>query len=117
MSILNRRRAYRGPERRHHRVYQTHNREYHCRDDLCVAVRDLETGEFDDEHPAIGRRLTGAIRFTKDGGVASYSQRGEQPHQGESLFFSDDTTDYEVRTSALRAVQRPPKEIVERYHH
>jgi hypothetical protein len=117
MSIFKRRHAYRGPERRHHRVFKTQNREYHCRDELCVAVRDLKTGDFVEDHAAIGKHLTGGIRFTDDGGVASYSVRGEQPHPGESLFFSDESTDYEVRTSGLLAVERPPKEIVESYHH
>ncbi len=59
--------------------------------------------------------MTGAIRFTSDGGVASFSGRGELPHTGESLFFSDGTLERELRTSALKAIERPPKEIVERY--
>jgi hypothetical protein len=96
-------------------VFLTHNTEYHCRDDLCVAVRDLSSGEFLEDHPAIGRRMTGGIRFTGDGGIASVSAQGEEPHPGESLFFSDGNAERELRTSALRAIQRPPKAVVERY--
>jgi hypothetical protein len=115
MSIREHGGNYRGPERRRHRVFLTRNTEYHCRDDLCVAVRDVQTGQFQDDHPAIGRRMTGSIRFTQDGGIASFSPKGQEPHPGESLFFSDGDAERELRTSALRDIQRPPKAVVERY--
>jgi hypothetical protein len=116
MSLLNRGR-YRGPERRRHRVYRTHNSEYHCRDEVCVAVRDVSTGEFLPGHPAIGMRMTGGIRFTREGSVASFSRRGEAPHQGESLYFSDGSPDFTVRTSALESIERPAKEVLRSYRH
>ena len=108
-------RVYHGPERRRHRIYRTHNTEYHCRDDVCIAVRDLRTGQFREEHPAIGRRMTGGIRFTRDGSVASYSRRGESPHLGENLYFTNGEADVSLRTSALERIERPPKEVVEHY--
>jgi hypothetical protein len=108
-------RAYRGAERRHHQVFVTRNSEYHCRDDLCVAVRDLATGEFQPQHSAIGKRMTGGIRFDEDGRVVSFSRRGEEPHLGENLIFSDGSFDRELRTSAFRRVTRPEKAVVEQY--
>jgi hypothetical protein len=107
--------AYRGPERRRHHVYLTRNSEYHCRDDLCVAVRDLRNGQFQSDHPAIGQRMSGGIRFNEDGGVASFSRRGEPPHPGENLFFSDGSADMALRTTALRAIERPAKTVVDQY--
>jgi hypothetical protein len=115
MSTRDPRGVYSGPERRRHRVYLTRNSEYHCRDDLCVAVRDVASGDFLEGHPAIGRRMTGSIRFTEDGGIASFSTKDEEPHPGESLFFSDGAMERELRTSALRDIQRPPKAVVARY--
>jgi hypothetical protein len=117
MSNPERQHPHRGPERRHHHVYLTLNSEYHCRDDLCVAVRNLQTGEFVDDHPAIGRRLTGAIRFNDDGGIASFSRCGEQPRPGENLYFSSGPSTIGVRTTGVRGIQRPPRKIVQRYHH
>lgn len=115
MGFLKRRHGYEGPERRHHRVFRTLNSEYHCRDDVCVAVRDLRTGEFVDDHPAIGQLMSGGIAFDDEGGIRSFSLRGQDPHPGESLFFADEKRQRSVRTSALRSVERPPKAIVEHY--
>jgi hypothetical protein len=107
--------AYRGPERRRHRIFRTHNTEYHCRDDLCVAVRDVSTGAFLSDHPALGLRMTGGIRFTRGGAVQSVSRRGENPHLGETLFFSDGSPDFAVRTTPLERIERPPKDTVQSY--
>jgi hypothetical protein len=114
--ILQHPHSYRGPERRRNRVFLTLNTEYHCRDDLCVAVRNLKTGQFIDEHPAIGRRMTGGVRFA-DGGVASFSRPGEEPHPGETLFFSDGDLDLALQTSPLRRIERPEKAVVAQYRH
>ncbi len=117
MPNLQRPDAYRGPERRRHRVFLTLNSEYHCRDDICIAVRNLKTGRFNPNHPALGRRMTGGIRFNEEGSVASFSRPGEQPHIGETLFFSDEAVELSLQTSALKAIERPPKTVVERYPH
>ncbi len=105
--------AYSGPERRRHRVFVTRNSEYLCRDKVCVAVRDRTTGEFEYDHPAIGRHMAGGIRFTEDGGIASFSTADQQPSQGESLVFSDGSLENDLRTSALLEVQRPPRAVIE----
>jgi len=102
-------------ERRRYRVFVTRNSEYHCRDDVCVAVRDVASGDFVNDHPAIGRRMAGGIRFHADGRVRSFSRRGEEPHPGETLFFSDGRRDLALRTSELRATMRPPKQAVRHY--
>src|ERR1043165_4406610 len=58
---------YPGPERRRHRMYVTRNTEYHFRDNLCVGVRDLHTGQWLPSHLALGRKLTGAVRLMQNG--------------------------------------------------
>jgi hypothetical protein len=115
LALFTPRRGYRGPERRRHRVFVTRNSEYHCRDNICVAVRSLRSGEFHEDHPAIGRRMVGGIGVSADGILESFSRKGESPSPGESLFFSDDSVRYPLRTSPLCAIQRPSRAIVERY--
>jgi hypothetical protein len=53
--------AYKGPERRIHRIYRTSNREYHVRDGRCVAVRNLGTKVWISNHEAIGMHLDESI--------------------------------------------------------
>lgn len=108
--------VYRGPERRRHRVFVTHNSEYHCRDTVCVAVRDLRTRKFVQEHMAIGKRVSSGIRFTEHGGIESISAPGN-PHVGEQICFTTGKTTHadEVLTSPVRAIIRPPKEVVALY--
>lgn len=106
-----------GSDRRRYRAFRTFNSEYHCLDDLCVAVRDVRSGEFDSHHPAVGMHITGGIRLTPDGSVASYSSAGEIPHLGECLFFGGDSPDFGVRTSALQSIDRPPKLALATYRH
>jgi hypothetical protein len=49
--------------------------------------------------------------------VASFSRRGEAPHQGESLYFSYGSPNFTVRTSALESIERPAKEVLRSYRH
>jgi hypothetical protein len=109
--------TYLGPERRRHVVFHTQNTEYHCRGELCVAVRDPHTGEFIDGHPAIGRRLSGAIRFAPNGEVAKFVLPGEPPDLGDRLFFSEGKIETELRTSPVRDIGRPSRDTVARYFH
>jgi hypothetical protein len=104
-------RSYHGPERRHRRLFVTANSEYYTMDDICVAVRSCHTGEFFPEHHAIGRRLTGSLRLTRDG-IASASPP-EHPGAGEQLCFSSpDIEDvHNIVTSALERIERPSKEL------
>jgi hypothetical protein len=108
--------SYSGPERRRHRVFVTRNSEYHCRDGVCVAVRDRKTGEFLREHTALGRRMSASVHFSRDGRIEGISAPDEA-HPGEQLCFSSaaDEEHGDVITSPLKTVERPPKEVVLRY--
>jgi hypothetical protein len=110
-------RAYSGPERRRHKVYVTRNSEYHCRDGICIAVRSMQTGELVPDHSAIGRRISAGVRFDPNGGVASLSPP-DAPHVGDQLCFSASEpkrSPMDVITSPLRAVVRPPRDVVQEY--
>jgi hypothetical protein len=102
--------AYRGPERRRHRVYVTRNTEYHFRDGFCVAVRDRRTGEFLHGHLALQRRIHGGLKFFEGGGIAP---NAGEPRTGESLYFASEGRD--LVTSPLEGVERPSREVVEGY--
>jgi hypothetical protein len=112
--------AYRGPERRRHRVFVTRNTEYHFRDGFCVAVRDRRTGDFLEGHLALHRRVDGGLRFFPNGGI---SPNGGEPQPGDSLYFASDGHDAEGRaptsrelvTSPLESVERPCRDLVEAY--
>jgi hypothetical protein len=107
--------GYAGPERRHRQVYVTRNSEYHCRDGVCIAVRSKRTGEFEPGHAAIGRRMTAGLRFNDLGAVTSASKPGSA-RVGDQLCFSlvdDRESCTEVVTSPLRAIERPPRDVVQ----
>jgi hypothetical protein len=108
-------RAYVGPERRRNRVLVTKNSEYHCRDGVCVGVRDRRTRDFVPEHPALGKRMTGGMRFSSEGGFEATSP--ESIFAGERLFFSscDGDLERDIITSPLLAVERPSKDLARRY--
>ncbi len=107
--------SYRGAERRHHRVLVTLNSEYHCRDCVCVAVRDRRTLQFVAEHPALGKHISGAIRVNANGGIES-ATTGTDPKPGEQVLFEADD-EQTVITSQLSAIERPPRDVVETYRH
>lgn len=101
---------YPGPERRRHRVYVTRNTEYHFRDDLCVAVRDLRTGRWLPAHLAVSRRLTGSVRILGNG--TAVPNLGS-PNVGDALYFGDAARD--LITSKLCGVERPRRQTVDAY--
>lgn len=107
---------YRGPERRRHRMLVTRNSEYHCRDDVCVAVRDRRTHRFVAEHPALGKHISGGIRFNDNGGLESATS-GTDVLPGQQVCFADGDSDRTLITSPLAAIERPPKEVVDEYLH
>jgi hypothetical protein len=59
--------SYEGSERRVHHVFVTRNTEYHVRAEVCVAVRDRTNDRWRDDHPAVGRRLAGALKHVHGG--------------------------------------------------
>ncbi len=109
--------GFSGPERRHHLVFRTRNTEYHLRDDICVAVRDPRTNQFIPGHPALGRKLSGALRFGPSGEVTKFVLSGEAPDVGDVLFFSEGKLETELHTSPLSEIRRPSKEAVAHYLH
>ena len=117
MSITAEHTNYRGPERRRHRVFVTRNTEYHCRDGICVAVRDRRTRRFVETHAALGKHVSGGLKFNKNGGIESAST-GADLHPGEQVCFSGDTDkDRSVITSPLEDIERPAKDVVAGYLH
>ena len=115
MSNLAEHTSYRGPERRHHRVLVTLNSEYHCRDGVCVAVRDRRTGHFVARHPALGKHVTGGLRLNKKGGIDS-AVIGGDPQPGDQVCFETRGDDEgSVITSPLSAIERPGKDVVRSY--
>ncbi len=100
--------TFEGAERRRHRLYVTQNTEYHCRDNRCVAVRDVWTGRWRAEHPAVGRALFGGVRP----GVMGLEPLME-PVVDCLLWFENGEND--ILTSRLTSVGRPMKRIVEQY--
>jgi hypothetical protein len=108
-------RAYVGPERRRNQVLVTYNSEYHCHDGACVGVRDRRTRGFVLDHPALGKRMAGGMRFSSEGGIEATPP--ESIFAGEQLCFSscDGDLEHDVITSPLLAVERPSKDLAGRY--
>ncbi len=95
-------------ERRQHRIYVTRNTEYHLRGRLCVGVRDVWTGRWSRNHPALGRRLFGAVSPGRNG-----LEPVSEPRPGTILWFENGEDD--ILTSVLTFVSRPPKSAVQHY--
>lgn len=101
---------YGGRERRVHRMFVTRNTEYHCRGDVCVAVRDRRSRAWLPSHMALQRRITGGVRLLANGTAIPVP---ETPQVGEALYFGGEGRD--LITSVLCGVERPPKAVVESY--
>ena len=101
---------YTGPERRRRKVYLTRNTEYHFHDDVCVAVRHRDSGQWRMAHIALSRKLSGALEFSAHGHVVP---KPVPPSVGDSLYFFADGVD--VITSTLTDVTRPLPETVATY--
>ncbi len=100
--------SYTGPNRRRHQLFVTQNTEYHVRDRTCVGVRDLWTGHWREEHPAVGKKLFGALRPGSRGLEAL-----DAPDVDAMLWFENGEND--ILTSRLTAIARPPKRVVRQY--
>jgi hypothetical protein len=107
--------SFQGIDRRRNRVYVTRNTEYHLRDDVCVAVRDRQSGAFRDAHIAVRLKLEGRIRTSAKGGAAP----GPLPAQvGDALFFMDvlpDGRHRQITTSRVQQIERPDRRDLSRY--
>jgi hypothetical protein len=103
--------GFSGADRRRHKVYVTHNTEYHTRDGVCVAVRDRRTGQWETHHKALGHKMTGSIHTPQFNGDFPFRNT---PEPGDQVVF-DDGRRHHVITSELERVTRPPREIVQYY--
>jgi hypothetical protein len=91
-----------GIDRRRHRLFVTNHTEYHLRADEVVGVRDLESGSWMRDHPAVRLR---AVNLPPRGHDHAWVGRRLQ-------FFGMGT---DVVTSPVVAVGRPEREMVEHY--
>jgi hypothetical protein len=98
-------------ERRRRQKFVTRNSEYHFKDRRCVAVRDLNEGNWLLAHDALAKPLSGTIRFGRDG--AAYPSL-DPPRVGDALFFGDNGGP-ELITSVIHAIDRPTKDEVRSY--
>ena len=103
--------GYSGAERRRHKVYVTHNTEYHTRDGICIAVRDRGTEQWVENHRALGHKMTGALHTPQYAGDFPFRNA---PEPGDQVVF-DDGRRHHVITSELERVTRPPRELVPFY--
>lgn len=101
---------YRGPERRRYRLFVTRNTEYHCRDNVCVAVRDRRSDVWVRAHLALHRRVTGGVKVLPNGTAIPSC---DDPRVGEALYFGEDGR--ELITSVLCGVERPSPAVVRAY--
>ena len=101
---------YSGRERRQHRTFVTRNTEYHCRGDVCVAVRDRRSHTWLPSHLALHRRITGGVRLLANGTAIPSC---DLPRVGEALYFGEGGREF--ITSVLCGVERPAKAIVQTY--
>ncbi len=99
---------YRGHERRKNRLFVTQNTEYHVNEQTCVGVRDLWSGQWRSDHPAVGRRLFGAVIPGPNG-----LEPLDEPSVNCMLWFENGEND--ILTSRLTAITRPSKRITTRY--
>lgn len=88
-----------GIERRRHRVFLSRNTEYHLHHDRCVGVRDRRSGRWLAEHRALRAQ---AFDLPPPGGEGGWL--------GRSILFSGPGGG--VKTSAIYAVERPPRPVV-----
>ena len=102
--------AFKGNERRIHKVFVTRNTEYHVRRDTCVAVKDRRSGEWLRAHLALKNRVHGGIRFSRAGGILP---NPGNPKVGESLFFHAAGRD--LVTSPILGIERPERTVVSAY--
>lgn len=98
-------------ERRRHKVYVTHNTEYHTRDGICVAVRDRRTGQLAGGHHALGHKMSGALHAPRAPGELPFRN---EPEPGDQVVFENGKR-HHVITSELERVTRPPRDVVALY--
>jgi len=107
--------AFQGQDRRRHKVFITRNTEYHVKDDVCVAVRDVRTKRWQVAHIALSRKVEGAVRIFSNGAVVPNLK---EPVTGDAIYFSDtgpSGDERQIVTSRIVSIGRPPKSDVAQY--
>jgi hypothetical protein len=107
--------GYPGQERRRHRVYVTHNTEYHLRDGICVAVRDRRSRAFRPSHIALDLKIEGGVKLFPNGGMAPNLAN---PDVGDAIFFNrigEGGEEKHIVTSRIERIDRPAKRDVMLY--
>jgi len=99
--------AFAGPERRHHKLYITRNTEYHVRGSRVIAVRKLGSTDWLTTHSALDMTIQGRV------GPDSIVPQPGAPEPGDRLYLVSGHK--AVVTSAIVAVERPPKDLVAAY--
>ena len=79
-------------------------------DEVCVAVRHRQSGQWRMAHAALQRALSGAVSFGENG---EPRPKSEPPGVGDALFFATDGDD--ILTSALVGVERPTRQTIGSY--
>ena len=97
-------------DRRRHKMFVTENTEYHLKENICVGIRSLRSGEWITKAKALNARLIGGIRSIVEVKLAAPSF----PQIGESLLFMTDDGE-DVVTTKLMDIRRPPREALEFY--
>ena len=91
-------------DRRRLKRVLTRNSEYFFRDDVCIAVRKRETGEWIEAHPALSLKVEGGIRFSDAGSLKLHPRA---PEVGDWMIFDGS----DLVTAQIEEVGRPPAEI------
>ena len=87
--------------RRHYHVFMTRNTEYHCRNGVCVAVRDRKTGEWVTDHQALDLPVISGLHFDEQAGV-----QFRPPEIGDPLVFYTNKA-RRLMTSPIESIARP----------
>ena len=97
-----------GKERRRRFVFLTRNTEYHTQDGTCVAVRDMRTGSWKEQHAALRHRIEGGVRLAANGCALPTLQ---SPIVGEPMYFvlGREEDDWQLVTSRVEAIARPAR--------
>ncbi len=98
---------YAGEDRRRHKVFITRNTEYHVRSGVVVGVRARGSRDWMRCHKALTMRVEGHVEPE-----AMVPHMGP-PKPGQRLFLA--TEDNDVVTSAIVAIVRPPRSLVNEY--
>jgi hypothetical protein len=75
-----------------------------------VAIRDRKTGQWQNNHLALFRDVSGSIAYSENGNIRVAPGL---PKVGESMYF--DAQDCELITSAIVSVERPLYNTVTSY--